>query len=150
VKRILRSTLGLKNEDSETQFTTKIDIFLLLFFSFFLIVLQSIIVVAAAAACVCVCVCVYITVVNDSFWNLVHFMLSSSILYTSYLVKFHYFAKQQTVCVQRLNEVDWDERRAQKSVIFHLSLLNSGSVKFILGELDLVSGWDILQWVEAT
>ncbi len=149
MKRILRSTLGLKNEDSETQFTTKIDIFLLLFFSFFLIVLQSIIVVAAAAAA-CVCVCVYITVVNDSFWNLVHFMLSSSILYTSYLVKFHYFAKQQTVCVQRLNEVDWDERRAQKRVIFHLSLLNSGSVKFILGELDLVSGWDILQWVEAT
>lgn len=106
MKRILRSTLGLKNEDSETQFTTKIDIFLLLFFSFFLIVLQSIIVVAAAAAAACVCVCVYITVVNDSFWNLVHFMLSSSILYTSYLVKFHYFAKQQTVCVQRLNEVD--------------------------------------------
>jgi hypothetical protein len=43
-----------------------------------------------------------------------------------------------------------DERRAQKRVTFHISLLNSGNVKFILGELDLVSGWDILQWVEAT
>jgi hypothetical protein len=44
------------NGDSETQFTTKIDIFLLLFFfSFFKIVLQSIIVVAAAAV-VGVCV----------------------------------------------------------------------------------------------